>query len=382
MIREIRIRNFKSIRDVCVKLTPVTVLVGRSGTGKSNFVFAVRFLRDILNGHTGQLQKTWPSTKSAPPTDAATCFDVKFDVAGVDGEYCYSLSLSSTGPGTPLEKERLSLGDKVLFLQESGERRNTVTWTVEPAVVEVPKAGPVALGRIPSLGEVVIAFAALSEGIACYTFHNDVLNLGQVNSHAHSGLNDTASNYLSTMKDIVTNLQDLSSRKSIISALRRVNEDVSSVELNDLRNPAHAVVGHQFNGRTLGLNLAQESEGFRRFFAHLLALYQRPPKQLLMFEHPEDGIHPGALSLLAEEFLAAPDDGRGQVILTTHSPGLLDHFSPDQIRVVEREEFCTKIGPVSAEQKEALREQLMTPGELLTVDPARLDASAAGVSQG
>ncbi|MGO9465645.1 MAG: AAA family ATPase [Isosphaeraceae bacterium] len=106
--------------------------------------------------------------------------------------------------------------------------------------------------------------------------------------------------------------------------------------------------------------------------AHLLAIYQRPPKQILIFEHPEDGIHPGALSILAEEFEAAPEQGRGQIILTTHSPKLLDHFDVEQIRVVGLAGLETRIGFVSAEQKEAIRDKLLDPGELLTVDPARM----------
>jgi AAA ATPase domain len=47
MIHRFRVRVFKSIADVDVDLSPVTVLVGRSGTGKSNFVQALRFLRDV-----------------------------------------------------------------------------------------------------------------------------------------------------------------------------------------------------------------------------------------------------------------------------------------------------------------------------------------------
>jgi predicted ATPase len=98
----------------------------------------------------------------------------------------------------------------------------------------------------------------------------------------------------------------------------------------------------------------------------------------LIFEHPEDGIHPGALSLLAEEFQAAPEAGRGQVILTTHSPKLLDYFDAEQIRVVELAGLETRIGFISAEQKEAIRERFLEPGELLTVDPARLQPEATG----
>ena len=82
---------------------------------------------------------------------------------------------------------------------------------------------------------------------------------------------------------------------------------------------------------------------------------------------------PAQLSLLAEEFKAAPDDRRGQVILTTHSPRLLDEFDADQIRVVELEEYETRIGPVSQKQREAIQEDLLDAGELLTVDPAVID---------
>ena len=48
MIHHFHVQNFKSIVDVDVDLSPVTVLVGKSGTGKSNFVQALRFLRDVL----------------------------------------------------------------------------------------------------------------------------------------------------------------------------------------------------------------------------------------------------------------------------------------------------------------------------------------------
>jgi len=50
MIHRIRIQNYKSIRDVTVELSPVTVLIGRSGTGKTNFCEAIRLLRDLLMG--------------------------------------------------------------------------------------------------------------------------------------------------------------------------------------------------------------------------------------------------------------------------------------------------------------------------------------------
>lgn len=78
--------------------------------------------------------------------------------------------------------------------------------------------------------------------------------------------------------------------------------------------------------------------------------------------------------MLADEFKSAPEAGRGQVILTTHSPNLLDQFDADDIRVVELDGFRTRIGKGSQEQREAIKERLLVPGELLTVDHARIEA--------
>ncbi len=382
MIHEIRIQNFKSIRDVTVKFTPVTVLVGRSGTGKSNFVEAVRFLRDLLGGRStgmggrvgGGMHLPLELMRPLPKTEESTRFEVCFLVRSEKEQYRYLLDLGNAHMHGQIGQEKLSLGDIVLFHQ-SADANNRPVWTSEPRLVDIPQPGGIALGRMPSLSAVVVAYAALTEGIGCYTFPNSVMLNGSANDSAQAGFHDSGSNYLETMKKIVSNFQDSSTRQRIVSSLQRVNRGVSSVELNDLRQPQYAIVGHVFDDRTLELKLSQESEGFRRFYAHLLALYQQPSKLAMLFEHPEDGVHPGAFSLLADEFLAAPKEGRGQVILTTHSPGLLDRFTADQIRVVEKQGFYTQIGPLAMEQREALDEQLTEPGELLTVDPARREGS-------
>lgn len=379
MIHRLRVQNFKSIIDVTVDLSPVTVLVGKSGTGKSNFIQSLRLLRDVLASPQAAvvLHQQWAQLRPATASEGPTAFEVAFSIAGIDERFKYELSFGHEIGHNPME-ERLALGDRCLFHQAAGgQNRNALKWIVEPATLPALPAGPIALGRIPSISEVVIAFTALTSGIGCYLFSDKVLRAGSQQQSA-MGLDDTGTNFLSVLKEIVSNLQDLKVRKNIVGALQRINPSVSSAELDNVQQPQHVVIGHKFDGKTLALDLSQESDGFRRFYAHLLALYQRPPKQSLMFEHPEDGIHPGALALLAEEFKAAPQQGRGQVILTTHSPKLLDHFDAEQIRVVELDGFRTRIGPVSSEQKEAIHEHLLDPGELLTVDPARMALEATG----
>src|SRR5438067_6727853 len=48
-LRRVRIRGYKSIAFCDVTLEPLTILVGRNASGKSNFLDALAFLRDLMH---------------------------------------------------------------------------------------------------------------------------------------------------------------------------------------------------------------------------------------------------------------------------------------------------------------------------------------------
>ena len=371
MIHRIRIQNFKSLRDVTVDLDPVTVFIGKSGTGKTNFASAIRFLRDYLALNMQVVLQRYPACACATNVSGAIEFEFEFSVPGFTDRFHYTLALDRAIQNPP-QSESLECGSKTVFRQTKPARGGS-QWETEPPLVSPPQPGRAALGRLPGLEEAVVAYTALTAGIGVYTFPNGVLGRDG-GSERVTGLVDDAGNYLHVLKDVTSSLQDIVARKGIAAALRRINSTVVSVELDSVQNPTKAIVGHRFGDKILPLGLAQESEGFRRFYAHLLALYQMPPKQTLIFEEPENGIYPGALELLADDIKAAPDAGRGQILLTTHSPALLDHFSERQIRVVDLVDLETRIGCLAEEQKSSVVEGLLHAGELLTVDPARMEA--------
>ena len=122
MIHRFRVQNFKSIVDVVVDLSPVTVLVGKSGTGKSSFVQALRFLRDVLISNQ-TLQQSWPQVRPVMASDAPTTFRVEFSVAGIEEKFQYELSINKSGPDQPPDNERLILGDRCLFHQANAAAR-------------------------------------------------------------------------------------------------------------------------------------------------------------------------------------------------------------------------------------------------------------------
>lgn len=369
MIKHIHIRNFRSLHDVQVGLEPVTVLIGRSGTGKSNFVDAIRFLRDYLTernyGFVGKYGG-WERVRPAGIQEATLSYSATFDVDGIAGDFKYDVSFQTAGNHS-VSEEKLSLGSEVFYHQEHQN------WVQRPKVDTQTPPPHLILGTLTGIQEVTIAQLVLTQGIGCYDFPGSVLTAYNARETKEPGLSDSGDNFLQVFNELTGSLHTLKYWKEIVASVRALNRSVKSVEVLMPQKDRVVVTHDSFEAP---FELGQEAEGFRRFLAHLLALYQSPPKQTLIFEQPEKGIHPGALQILADQFKSCPETGRGQVILTTHSPELLNHFEPETLRVVEIEKGVTSIGPVVPEQLEELREHLLTPGELLTVDPARA-ASAA-----
>ncbi len=376
MIKHVHIRNFKSLEDVQVALDPVTVLIGQSGSGKSNFVEALRWLRDYLtHRNDGAVGHLWPKVMSATaPKPMTIAFDLTFNAPGIAEDYQYRLEFQQPQEnGIPqFAEEELRLGGKVLFHQRQRK------WVKQPPLVVFPPAGNPVLGALTGFQEATIAHLLLTTSIGCYAFPDRVLARpqGPNQKQGSFGLADNGDNFLQTVIEIIGNLSTWHHLRELTASLRRLKPQLKSV---DLQQPGHqeVVVSHESNGRLLVFSLDQESEGFRRLLACLIALYQSPPKQTLIFDEPEKGIYPAGLVILADEFKGYAKKGRGQVILTTHSPEFLDQFSPEQIRVVEMKGYATQIGPVASEQLDALREHFMKPSELLTVDEARLNGSLA-----
>jgi predicted ATPase len=78
------------------------------------------------------------------------------------------------------------------------------------------------------------------------------------------------------------------------------------------------------------------STGTLRILALLACLRHPDPPPLLVVEEIENGLDPRTIHLLVEEFRAAIDAKKTQIIVTTHSPYLLDLLDLSHIVVVER----------------------------------------------
>jgi hypothetical protein len=204
MIKSIRLRNFKSFRDVTVDLERITVLVGRGGTGKSNFVGAIAFLRDRLlrrakpfKGGDGLGKLLCATAESTGDGKRPMIeFEIHFELPGHDGEYTYCLAVSSHHPHLHAEKEGF-FHDGVAIFARDGDK-----WSTKPAVSPIPALQGLTLGLAGGIPEVGFAYVILTAGIGCYDFRGSVLQPGEKGQrHGNgAGLRDDASNFLECLE--------------------------------------------------------------------------------------------------------------------------------------------------------------------------------------
>jgi predicted ATPase len=78
------------------------------------------------------------------------------------------------------------------------------------------------------------------------------------------------------------------------------------------------------------------SDGTLRFLCLLAALLNPRPAPLIAIDEPEVGLHPRLLPILGDVIKTASE--QSQILVTTHSPELLDRFSLEDVAVMTREE--------------------------------------------
>lgn len=93
---------------------------------------------------------------------------------------------------------------------------------------------------------------------------------------------------------------------------------------------------------------------------------------LVGIEEPELTVHPGAIGLVYDFLVQASK--QSQVIVTTHSPELLDLVDVSSVRVVSRSsERGTTVAPLAASQRTAVRQGLLSLGEVLRTEGFQQD---------
>ena len=86
------------------------------------------------------------------------------------------------------------------------------------------------------------------------------------------------------------------------------------------------------------LDASDVSDGAILYLAYLAVTHEPDPPKILLIEEPENGVHPSGLKATVEALQHISKEKDVQVILTTHSPYLLDLVEPEEVQMFAKDE--------------------------------------------
>ncbi|MDU9376526.1 hypothetical protein McpSp1_11470 [Methanocorpusculaceae archaeon Sp1] len=341
-VTKITVGGYRSIEHTTIDLHRINILIGANGSGKSNFISLFDLLRaitqDNLQTHIArsggantqfylgtrhtktiavkiEIDENTYEFKLAADTSDACYFDEEIVTFWIKRLYDepYKESLGSGHRETRLSQ--VKSGDNTI---QSFTRKNLESWFVYH-FHDTGDHSP--LKRTADIDE--IAYLLPDGGnLAAYLYH-----LQQNEPEHYQGI--------------------LSAIQLILPGFR---------EFTYLKEEKSNTVRLRWKTTTSGdytLPVSAFSDGTLRFIALATLFLQSKPPKLIIIDEPELGLHPHAITILAELIHIA--SSKSQIILSTQSSQLVSEFTPEDIIIAESVNGATTL---SRPDKESLNEWL------------------------
>jgi len=377
MITRFRVQNYKALRDVTLDLTPIHVLIGPNDTGKTSILEAVAALcrsvdHELAQAFTGRWQGCELVWESIPELPISLHVGLNYD--GRDLAYTLIFKFTRTGRLAKIVTESAIVDGTTVEMQSREYQLSQVfrvAVNAEQTQEHIRQA-------------VTLVYDSL-KGVHYYRWNPRLMSLPVAPDSKRRfrmeqsgfGLALCLDNILGYDRDSFINLErkfcdifgQISSVKLVPEmAYRSPVDDAQQIPM--LQQAEGKGIYFQFKGKDALVPASQVSDGVLLVLAYLTILHLPQPPRVILVEEPENGIHPKRLKdVLGILKNLVSKQSHTQVILTTHSPYVVDMFDAKEVSL------CTKNedGSVSVHRlsdSKTVREQLdvFTLGEIWTAE--------------
>ena len=334
----ITVEGFKSIASIeKLKLGPLTALIGPNGSGKSNFLSVFSFLNAIRQGRLQEYVLRGGGAERVLHFGSKVTSQIKLHVSFDEGVTQYEVSLE------PDNEDRLFPLHEVAYF-----------W--DKAIYPEPYSQ-----GLSHFGLEAGISRQLVKGIEVYVQrHLDSWRL----YHFHDTGFDSPMKKTADVDDNRYLRPDGSNLAPFLYLLREKQPDYFNLILGAVRqvapflrdfrlepqslNPDKMRLEWLHEGTDAYFDASSLSDGTLRFIA-MASLFLQPPvyrPSVILVDEPELGMHPYAITLLASLMKQASTES--QVVVSTQSSLLLDHFEPEEILVAERVNGATEFTRLDA----------------------------------
>ncbi len=322
MIKQVIIKNYKSIKDVNLSLNPINILIGANGAGKSNFIHFFKLINHI---YTQNLQSFLGGN-----FDAFLHFGQKFSQS-LEGTLVFDANaiyfkitpkaLSNTGIIEELS-DYFNTKNQKDFLPKTWNHQIWDKFTEESNLKNEKR------WRANYLKE-------LFENLKIYHFHDTsdtspmkkMWDTNDINSLAENGRN--LAPFLYHLQEFYPN-----DFKKIEMNVQAVTPFFQKFELKNTSTKNEIELRWVEKGNDYSFNSHHLSDGSLRFIALATLLGQPNPPKTIIIDEPELGLHPLAIAKLAGMIQNAT--AKSQIIVSTQSVELINYFEPEDIITVDR----------------------------------------------
>ncbi len=361
MIKSIRLKNFFSFEEQTVRLNPdVNLLVGINGSGKSNFIKAFELLRfginegpihKLVNEKWGGFSKTINFSARKNMIELELLVDAsQFLKNGTGGkDTVYTINCGNDWR-VILLKQQIDLLDEngalnIKEVEKNDEKfhiaaehnldesdhnaykecREHVNLLAEEAIVENRN-----LGR----------FKNFIRQIEIY----DSINIGRDGAQKRNDSNykENYQKLSSTFDNLAGLLNAMSIKPETEGAFDKISKSINDININlegvyfGLDDDQNFYIQIRNLPQDVMMDLSNISNGTIKFLVLMSILYNPNRGNIICLEEPEDGLHPDMINMVAKGIKHAAKTS--QMIVSTHSPFLLNAFELEDILVFENDE--------------------------------------------
>ena len=295
-IKEIALKNYRSFVDARCRLSPFTLIVGANNAGKSNLLKAVR---DVASDNRDEQ----------------------------DGEYMNGI----------LHHAVSREAKPYVSMVWSDEKRTSTSFLKDPFKSEARVRGiidNVQTGNIRRLLHhiPVAQFDPLSignpEGVDSSPFL-------QPNGAGVSWILDKWNSGAKAGRERFA---------QVVTDLRRCVPEIEALSFYDVAGAKRGVQVEQF-GLPNPVPLSEVSDGTRLVLAILTLINLEEPPPVILLEDINRGLHPRLYERIVEFLRTIANEGKTQILATTHDPYLIDEFrdNPEAVVIVEKKDAASTL---------------------------------------
>jgi predicted ATPase len=349
MITQVHIKNFKAIRDASVDLTPIHLLIGPNDSGKTSVLEAIAAIcRSVDHEASKSFLGRWQGRELVNTFSEEPNVDIAVSLAELAEETAYSVAaifpdsgrdvrwLSAIADTVDVSGVRVGNTERTLTVYARINAHYAAEVAKHSSWLKAEKLLRLVGGcwylrwtarnlALPTALNPDRRFRIEGNGFGLPTLIDDLLNYDREN---FSALEREFVQIFPHVRTIA-----LVQQQGFNSPV-----DQSDETLTLQPSPGKQIV-FRLKNTDRDLPASQAAEGMLYILGYLALMYLPKPPRVLLIEEPENGIHPNRVGdivrILRRLVERHPET---QIVMTSHSPYLVDAFQPNEVTWCRRDE--------------------------------------------